>query len=346
MKFKANFLYKPSNFQMDDCQIEKAVELSPEEFGKLKIIPLEDQPCVAENKRFMFSDGGVMHCLLALERGGHDGVLVMSAGYGYPRYAAYIPGMRDIVSAELDRAAEYIVRKGLEQTGSGNWVVGYEDLQETLGLTLRPDNGLGEMLLEKMANRKEVADVALTYDGVDTTYCLAYCKSLEEKLPLELSAERKAFLFDCGVAALRDLCKPDKLYTLLHDSFGMTLAEIGECDYLGDHYLQSISDAARRVMYDQVDVRELFQMDGLPDDTYLMNDQRNCRFALDGARRLAERGDVDLGALLEARVIDVRKAPNGTTNVVVSGVTAEEMSHLIHEIEAMDRTGPAMGPTF
>lgn len=120
MKFKANFLYKPSNFQMDDCQIEKAVELSPEEFGKLKIIPLEDQPCVAENKRFMFSDGGVMHCLLALERGGHDGVLVMSAGYGYPRYAAYIPGMRDIVSAELDRAAEYIVRKGLEQTGRSN----------------------------------------------------------------------------------------------------------------------------------------------------------------------------------------------------------------------------------
>lgn len=26
MKFKANFLYKPSNFQMDDCQIERVVE--------------------------------------------------------------------------------------------------------------------------------------------------------------------------------------------------------------------------------------------------------------------------------------------------------------------------------
>lgn len=28
MKFKANFQYKPNNFQMDDCQIEKVIDLS------------------------------------------------------------------------------------------------------------------------------------------------------------------------------------------------------------------------------------------------------------------------------------------------------------------------------
>ena len=28
MKFKANFVEKPANFQMDDCQIEKVVELT------------------------------------------------------------------------------------------------------------------------------------------------------------------------------------------------------------------------------------------------------------------------------------------------------------------------------
>ena len=50
MKFKANFIEKPANFQMDDCRIEKVVELSCEDFGRLKITPLADQPFLAEHK--------------------------------------------------------------------------------------------------------------------------------------------------------------------------------------------------------------------------------------------------------------------------------------------------------
>ena len=64
MKIKANLLYKPGNFQMDDCQIEKMVELSREEFGRLKLTPLADQPFIRENRGCMFSKDGVMHCLL------------------------------------------------------------------------------------------------------------------------------------------------------------------------------------------------------------------------------------------------------------------------------------------
>lgn len=83
MKFKANFLYKPSNFQMDDCRIDKVVELSHEDFCRLKITPLEDQPFIAENKSYMYSEDGIMHCLLALGQGSHDGVLIESEGYNY-----------------------------------------------------------------------------------------------------------------------------------------------------------------------------------------------------------------------------------------------------------------------
>lgn len=46
MKFKANFVEKPGNFQMDDCQIEKVVELSHDDFCRLKIIPLADHPFI------------------------------------------------------------------------------------------------------------------------------------------------------------------------------------------------------------------------------------------------------------------------------------------------------------
>lgn len=107
MKMKANFQYKPSNFQMDDCEIERVVELSREDFGRLKITPLEDQPFIAENKDCMFSRDGVLHCLLALEKDGNDGILIESEGYDYPRYAAYIPGMRSILSAEMASGQEH-----------------------------------------------------------------------------------------------------------------------------------------------------------------------------------------------------------------------------------------------
>ena len=53
MKFKANFTEKPVNFQMDDCQIEKVVELSHEDFCRLKITPLVEQPFIRENKGCM-----------------------------------------------------------------------------------------------------------------------------------------------------------------------------------------------------------------------------------------------------------------------------------------------------
>ncbi len=42
MRTKANLLSKPSNFQMDDCQIEKVVELAHAEFCRLRVPPLED----------------------------------------------------------------------------------------------------------------------------------------------------------------------------------------------------------------------------------------------------------------------------------------------------------------
>ena len=106
MKFKANFVEKPGNFHMDDCQIEKVVELTHEEFCKLKITPMEKQPFITENKSCMYSRDGILHCLLALGPNSNDGILIESAGYDYPRLAAYIPGMRDIVNAEMDRAAE------------------------------------------------------------------------------------------------------------------------------------------------------------------------------------------------------------------------------------------------
>ncbi len=178
MKMKADFKYKPDNFQMDDCQIEKVVELSPEEFSALTVTPLRDQPCVAANKDCMFSKDGVLHCLLALGQGSNDGMLIESEGYNFPRYAAYVPGMRNVVNAEMDRAADFIIRQGTARSMSKSRCAYFEELEAHLGLTIREGSGLDSMLRAALKRRPEVASVDM-HDGCIEVECRPeYCRRL------------------------------------------------------------------------------------------------------------------------------------------------------------------------
>ncbi len=178
MKFKANFVEKPANFQMDDCQIEKVVELSHEDFCRLKITPLANQPFLAEHKKYMFSRDGVIHCLLALGQGSNDGILVDAEQYDCARLAAYIPGMRDIVNAKMDRAADFIIRWGTENTASGSWCVYFEDLEEHLDLTVREGSGFDSMLRAALKRCPEVAAVDMHDGCIEMEYHPEYCRQL------------------------------------------------------------------------------------------------------------------------------------------------------------------------
>lgn len=184
MKFKANFVEKPGNFQMDDCRIEKVVELSHEDFCRLKITPLANQPFLTENKDCMFHKDGVIHCLLALGQGSDDGVLIDAEKYDYARLAAYIPGMRDIVNAQMDRAADLIIRDGTEKSMSANWCVYFEELEEQLGLNVQTGNGLDSMLQATLERRPEVAAADMRDGCIEMEYHPEYCRRLkEEELP-------------------------------------------------------------------------------------------------------------------------------------------------------------------
>ena len=186
MKFKANFVEKPVNFQMDDCQIEKAVELPYEDFCRLKITPLVDQPFIMENKDCMFHRDGVIHCLLALGEGCSDGVLIDAERYDYPRLAAYIPGMRDIVNAQIDRVVDFIVRWGAENTASGSWCVYFNELEENLDLTVREGNGFDSMLRAALKQRPEVSAVDMHDGCIELEYHPEYCQQLQEEKAPEL----------------------------------------------------------------------------------------------------------------------------------------------------------------
>ena len=230
MKFKANFTEKPVNFQMDDCQIEKVVELSHEDFCRLKITPLVEQPFIRENKGCMFHRNGIIHCLLALGQGSNDGVLVDAEKYDYARLAAYIPGMRDIVNAQMDRAADFIIRWGTENTTSGSWCVYFEDLEEHLDLTVREGSGLDSMLRAALKQRPEVSAVDMHDGCIETEYHPEYCQRLQEKKAPELLLKDLLPLLKGG--GLMFLCHEEAERSVLVENL-LKLSAAGREDYAG-----------------------------------------------------------------------------------------------------------------
>ena len=235
MKIKANLLNKPVNFQMDDCQIEKVVELPRDQFSALVITPLTNQPFIAENKRWMFADDSAVHCLLVLGQGSGDGVLIYSAGYDYPRLAAYLPGMRDILNARLERAADFIVHQGTEATENGSWSISFKELEKQTEITVRRGNGLDGMLLEALTHRREVTSAALTDTGIDTAYHLNFCSRIPGQKPCyftKLPEEQKTQLFYEAVETLLDFFGDENLYGVLHNGLQMPNEEILARGYL------------------------------------------------------------------------------------------------------------------
>ena len=84
--------------------------------------PEKDHAFIAENKDCMYrEDGGVMHCLLALTENSSDGVVIESDVFPYARFAAYVPGIRDVINAQMDRAVDFFVKYGTENTYSRIW---------------------------------------------------------------------------------------------------------------------------------------------------------------------------------------------------------------------------------
>ena len=346
MKFKANFVEKPCNFQMDDCQIEKVVELSHEDFCRLKIAPAEHQPFLAEHPGCMFSRDGVIHCLLALDQGSNDGVLIDAEGYGYPRIAAYVPGMRDIVSAELDRAADFIIREGAAHAGDGHWPVPFEELEKQLGLTVRVGNGLDDLLLDKLSQRVEVSDISLRAGRIDVAFQPDCCEHMQHgaaKILADLPVERRTALLENAVSSALGLYRGEDLYDMLHNCFGLTIQEIQEQGYLSNQELTDICQVPQQVLEGGMTVRDILTLDGLPIGASLAHKNSVFLVPVEDLKLLTGTGREDFAALLDARVNDIR-VDEGTPELLLEGVEASELDRLHDELEAHKQAEEAMGP--
>ena len=360
MKIKASFRYNLTTTPGNDCRIQKAVELSPDDFFQLQIGPLQEMPFISENKDCMFEDGSIKHCLLALEQGGLDGVLIQSTGPDYPCYAAYISGMRDILNAELDRAADFIVRQCMENSGEGNWCVpfngrpgcahGYvalHELEEPFGLVIRDGNGLDAMLMDAIRRQPGVTGAELNGGIVETACDLSLHKrqNAREAASAGFPPERAAELFENAVSSALGLYQGEDLYTMLHGSFGLTVQEIRNHGYLSDQELADICCNPQQVLKGGMAVRDVLPLDGLPKGASLAHKNSVFLVPLEDLKKLTGRGREDFASLLDAQVNDIR-VDEGVPELLLEGVEAAELDRLHDELEAHERAERAMSPVM
>ena len=170
MKIRADMGKNPGPLWPLEYIVDKVVEIPNTLFAAFMDHPLERYEFIAQNDVVPYHGDGITHCLLVLNEGCADGVLIQCDGYGSARLMSYLPGARDTVQSKLDQVADHIVRQGTERTAQGgDWCVEFEDLAESLGLPINNGNGLDTMLRETLERRAEV-DEATVFDGYIETW--------------------------------------------------------------------------------------------------------------------------------------------------------------------------------
>lgn len=251
---KAIFERKPSDFDLRSFEVSKTIRLPTEVFEAVLQKPMRDYDFIQENIDQMHCDSsGVYHCLLLTGEGRNDGLLVESEGYGYCRYASYVPDISALASPALQQlnermtaAADYIVTTGTQNTTEGNWIIGFDEIEKQTGINLEFNDGICNVLVDMLHEREPVADVELNENAIDVCYYLDFCPQYgghpEEAEPEQLPEAPSP------VSRLKDLLHLHwEDIHLLHKDVEVQPATIVE---LNEH---TLTDAGKAVWTDVLD---------------------------------------------------------------------------------------------
>lgn len=358
MKIKADLIRSPERLRPARCQVEKMVEVDGPEFDAFLGAPREAWPFLEANAELMHQWMGVDHCLLVLAEGRVDGVLVNSEGSGRARYAAYLPQARAMVTAELDRAADLIVQRCAANTGAGSWQAHFnkrpargscrvplEELEEQLALVIRAGNGLDAMLLDALRRRPEVSAVELSDGCINTEYNMEFritTAAQKKTPPAPFTTERKAQLFERTISTVCEIFDHEDLYTMLHDSFGLTLQEIRAHNYMSDQEIAQTCGIPEALLGCDMTVRDVLRLEGVSESAALAHKDSTVLIPLEDLEKLTASGREDFAVLLDARVADIR-VDDGEPELVLAGVEAAELERFCDALGAHEQAEQAMG---
>ena len=221
LHLQAVFQRKMNEFHAKDCEIEKIVELTEDEYQNFQNHLIQDADFISENKKLMHTDEShIYHCLLVLRQNSTEGVLIQSEGYDYARYASLLPGARDYVTARLNELADQIIREGTQNTKNGTWAVSFEEFKEHYNINLDSSNSIGAMLTDILETRPELASVEPMEDSYEMDFFLDYCLNINEE-------EKHSLGIPDDVYRLKDMIRvPIENLHLVHHKVDMVPATI------------------------------------------------------------------------------------------------------------------------
>jgi len=103
---RAEFERKNPKVYTMECVIEKVVCLPAELYTVFTQNLLESYDFLEENKKYMWVENDVWHCILVTGEGLEEGVLVQSEGASYARYSSFVPCILGISAPEKDISME------------------------------------------------------------------------------------------------------------------------------------------------------------------------------------------------------------------------------------------------
>ena len=171
MILKADFRCKQVTPEVDDCVVEKAVELSTVEFDRFCRSMLERYPFIGEVGASLHYNDGMRHGFLVLGVGRNDGILVDPQGAGYARYSAFVPNARSLLTPDMAIDRSYL-------SPAEPWRD--ESRDEMLRMTLRVD-GKPDYTLVLPAD-EEYLDAVKTYLDIDVFADALLC-DIQLKVP-------------------------------------------------------------------------------------------------------------------------------------------------------------------
>ena len=108
MIIQAELKRKQSEYEGEECSVDKVIELPAQRFRQFSRALLSDYDFIAENKNAIRHDTDSRHCLLILDADGTDGFLVDPQGYNYARYSAFVPNARSLLTPDMAIDRSYI----------------------------------------------------------------------------------------------------------------------------------------------------------------------------------------------------------------------------------------------
>ena len=180
---KAIFERKIPAFDAQVCVINGIEVMDENEFEEFSNNLLEDRDFIIDRKEEMFIDStGQIHGLLALNVESGDGILIDSQGHKYARYTAFMPNIKPYIEQQISIIAEQIIKEAAENTSNGSWAIYFDEIEESYGIVVKENNGIGTLLLDELTSRDEIAEIEVLDDCYDMTIYLDYCSNLDEEI--------------------------------------------------------------------------------------------------------------------------------------------------------------------